>query len=248
MLAFQRILEGVSYANIALELDCSLKFLYRQFGTQRARARAPAKRSPLRLSPAEREEISRGLQQGASFRTLAARLGRSASTIGREVLSYGGRARYRAWRADERAVRGQRRPRQPKLARNPQLRSEVERLLTDLWSPQQISVHLRETYAGDPRMRMSHETIYQSLFVQGRGSLRKELTICLRTGRASRRAQGRSSTAGHIVGMILIRYRPAEVADRAVPGHWEGDLERHEAPYDLAVMKGHRLPFVAANG
>ena len=224
MLAFQRILEGVSYADIALELDCSLKFLYRQFGTQRDRAATPAKRSPLRLSPAEREEISRGLQQGASFRALAVRLGRSTSTISREVMANGGRRRYRAWRADERAVRRQRRPRQPKLASHQELRAEVERLLSDLWSPQQISAHLREAYAGDTSMRVSHETIYQALFVQGRGSLRKELTACLRTGRASRRSQGRSSTRGQLVGMIMISDRPADVADRAVPGHWEGDL------------------------
>jgi len=223
-LAFQRILEGVAYVDIAKELNCSLKFLYRQFGTQRDRAAAPAPRSPLRLSPAEREEISRGLQAGATFRALAARLGRATSTISREVMGNGGRLRYRAWRADERAVRRQRRPRKPKLARNERLRREVEALLSDLWSPQQISAHLREAYAEDATMRVSHETIYQALFVQGRGSLRKELTACLRTGRASRRSQGRSSARGQIAGMVMISDRPAEAEDRAVPGHWEGDL------------------------
>ena len=135
-LAFQRILEGVSYVDIASELNCSLKFLYRQFGTQRERASAPAKRSSLRLSAAEREEISRGLQQRATFRALAARLGRATSTISREVMGNGGRWGYRAWRADERAVRRQRRPRLPKLARHERLRREVEALLTALWSPQ----------------------------------------------------------------------------------------------------------------
>jgi transposase, IS30 family len=223
-LAFERILAGVSYVDIASELNCSLKFLYRQFGTQRERASAPAKRSPLRLSPSEREEISRGLQEGASYRALAARLGRAASTVSREVMGNGGRLRYRAWRADDRAVRRQRRPRLPKLARHAGLRREVEALLTDLWSPQQISAHLQAAYADDVTMRVSHETIYRALFVQGRGSLRKELTACLRTGRASRRTQGRSSARGQIAGMIMISDRPAEAEDRAVPGHWEGDL------------------------
>ena len=153
MLAFQRILEGVSYVDIAAELDCSLKFLYREFGTQRDRAAKPVKRSSLRLSAAEREEISRGLQQGASFRALALLLGRSVSTISCEVMSNGGRVRYRAWRADDRAVRHQRRPRAPKLVRYPQLRAPVERLLPSLWSPQQINLHLSATYAEDVTMR-----------------------------------------------------------------------------------------------
>ena len=224
MLAYQRILEGISYVDIAEELDCSLKFLYRQFGTQRDRAAAPAKRSALRLSADEREAVSRGLVAGASFRALAQRLNRAPSTISREVMANGGRAAYRAWRADERAVRAQRRPRALKLAINEPLRRKIEELLTDLWSPQQISDHLKRAYAGDETMRVSHETIYQALYIQGRGSLRRELTACLRTGRASRRAQGRTKTQGQIQGMIMISERPAEVEDRAVPGHWEGDL------------------------
>lgn len=114
------------------------------------------------------------------------------------------------------------RPRDPKLARNDRLRKVVEDLLSDLWSPQQISAHLRRAYPDDEAMRISHETIYQALFVQGRGSLRNELTACLRSGRASRRPQGRTLTHGKIQAMIMISERPAEVEDRAVPGHWEG--------------------------
>ena len=132
MLAYLRILEGVSYVDIAQELDCSLKFLYRQFGTQRERAAAPAKRSPLRLSAQEREELSRGLHVGDSFRALARRLQRAPSTVSREVMANGGRAGYRAWRADERAVRSQRRPRALNLASSLGLRREVEERLTDL--------------------------------------------------------------------------------------------------------------------
>lgn len=208
-LAYQRILEGRSYVEIAAELDCSLNFLYRQFGPQKERAKREPVRSPLRLAPAEREEISRSLQAGASFRALAARLGRSLSTIFREVNANGGRDKYRAWSADERAVRRMVRPRAPKQARSARLRSEVERLLTELWSPQQISAHLTRAYPDDEAMRISHETIYQALFVQGRGALRKELTACLRTGRASRRVQGRVSAQGYIQGMVMISERPA---------------------------------------
>jgi len=220
-LAYKRILEERSYPEIADELNCSLKFLYRHFGTQKDRARRTSVRSPLRLSAAEREEISRALKQGTSLRTIASRLGRTPSTISREVGANGGRATYRAWRADERAVRRLARPRDPKLARDARLRKEVEDLLSDLWSPQQISAHLRRAYPDDEAMRISYETIYQALFVQGRGGLRKELTACLRSGRAGRRSHGRTVTQGKIQGMVMISERPAEVEDRAVPGHWE---------------------------
>jgi transposase, IS30 family len=224
LLAYKHILDGKAYVEIADELDCSLKFLYRQFGAQRDRVIMTRERSLLRLSIGEREEISRGLGEGASLRTIAALLGRAASTISREVLANGGRRNYRAWCAEDRAGQQQRRPRLPKLAANGRLLLEVEELLTDLWSPQQISQHLQRAYANDATMRVSHETIYQALFVQGRGSLRKELTACLRYGRTSRRPQGRSNAGNSITAMVMISDRPAEVEDRAVPGHWEGDL------------------------
>ena len=118
LFAYGRILQGATYVEIAEELDCSLQFLYRLFGTQRDRRLVPGRRSPLRLSIDQREEISRGLQEGASFTMIAAKLGRAVSTISREVMVNGGRVKYRAWRADERAVRLQYRPRPPKLARH----------------------------------------------------------------------------------------------------------------------------------
>jgi IS30 family transposase len=181
-------------------------------------------RSPLRLSLSEREEISRGLLAGDSRRVIATRLGRSPSTVAREVAAAGGRNPYRAWRGDERARRRARRPKSAKLAASPRLRREVQRLLGLRWSPQQIAARLVIDHPEDPEMRVSHETIYQSLFVQGRGALRKELARCLRTGRAQRRPQHRANGSGQLLNMVLISERPAEVEDRAVPGHWEGDL------------------------
>jgi transposase, IS30 family len=179
------------------------------------------------LSLAEREEISRGLAAGLSIRAIADGLGRSASTVCRDVNANGGRAKYRALPADRGAQRRALRPKRAKLAQCRRLRSVVERKLEARWSPQQISGWLAERYPNDPEMRVSHETIYQSLFVQGRGALRKELHACLRTGRAMRRAKAYTKGGvgqGQIRNMVMISERPAEVADRAVPGHWEGDL------------------------
>ena len=184
----------------------------------------PTRRSLLRLSSAEREEISRGLRAGEPLRRIAAQLGRAPSTVSREVRANGGRRRYRAVPAEARAARCARRPRPAKLACNRRLRQAVERLLLDLWSPQQIAWQLRHDHPDDPEMWVSHETIYQSLFVQGRGALRAELYRCLRTGRARRRPAGRRKSFGDIADMILLSERPAEIEDRAVPGHWEGDL------------------------
>jgi len=184
----------------------------------------PTVRSALRLSSAEREEISRGLRAGESLRRIALGLGRAPSTVSREVAANGGRRRYRGYLAEERAVRRGRRPRPARLARNHRLRRAVERLLVARWSPQQIAWQLRHDHPDDQEMWVSHETIYQSLFVQGRGALRAELTRCLRTGRARRRPAGRARPSGELRDMVLLSERPAEVDDRAVPGHWEGDL------------------------
>jgi len=180
-------------------------------------------RSSVRLSSAEREEISRGLRAGESLRMIARHLGRAGSSVSREVAAGGGRRRYRAWRAEAGATRRARRPRPAKLACRPRLRQAVELLLEARWSPEQISRRLRHDHPDDPEMWVSHETIYQSLFVQGRGALRAELARCLRTGRARRRPHGRVAHA-RIADMVLLSERPAEVEDRAVPGHWEGDL------------------------
>ena len=180
---------------------------------------------PLRLSFGEREEISRGLAVGDSMRCIAHRLGRSSSTVSREVAANGGLQRYRAAVAHRASRHRGRRPKPAKLATNPRLSEVVEEKLGLWWSPLQISRWLESAYPDDEEMRVSHETIYQSLFIQGKGTLRKELWRCLRTGRAVRRPQGRpASTKGQIRDMVMISERPAEVEDRAVPGHWEGDL------------------------
>jgi IS30 family transposase len=182
-------------------------------------------RSPLRLSMPEREEIRVGLECGDSFRTIAAALGRAASTVSREVNSNGGRDKYRGCVADRQAHRLARRPKVAKLAGCVRLREVVEAGLAQKWSPQQIQARLVEEFPDDEEMRVSHETIYQSLFVQSRGALRKELTACLRSGRTRRRPLSRAvERRGRIPDMVMISERPAEADDRAVPGHWEGDL------------------------
>jgi IS30 family transposase len=177
---------------------------------------------PGRLVLAEREEISLGVGRGDTFSAIAARLGRSASTVSREVAANGGRGEYRAWRAHARAHQQAARPKTAKLA-CPRLAAQVTEWLQKWWSPEEIARRLRAEFPHDPMMWVSHETIYQSLFVQGRGELRRELTRCLRSGRASRRPQGRAARE-RIADMVMISERPAEAADRAVPGHWEGDL------------------------
>jgi IS30 family transposase len=173
---------------------------------------------------AEREEISRGLLAGESCRVIATRLGRAPSTITREVATNGTHHHYRAWRADDRAASRRARPKPSKLVACARLRREVERGLQRRWSPQQIAARLVVDFPEDPAMRVSHETIYQSLFVQGRGALRHDLTRYLRSGRTQRRPHGRVPGTGRLKDMILISARPSEVKDRAVPGHWEGDL------------------------
>ena len=181
--------------------------------------------SPVRLSLGEREEISRGLASGESMRSIGGRLGRAPSTVSREVAVNGGRHGYRATTAHRVSRQRAHRPKPAKLASNHQLREVVEAKLGLWWSPVQISDWLVDAYPDNQEMRVSHETIYQSLFIQGKGSLRKELWRCLRSGRATRRPQGRpASTKGQIRDMVMISERPAEIEDRAVPGHWEGDL------------------------
>ena len=180
---------GVPVKRIARHLgrrNSSLRKFIADAGGRRPSAR---QRCELRLSLAEREEISRGLAGGSSIRRIAAQIGRAPSTVGREVNANGGRSKYRALPADRAAQRRALRPKRAKLASCPRLRGVVERKLTELWSPQQISRWLAEQYPNDPEMRVSHETIYQSLFVQSRGALRRELHACLRTGRAMRRAK-----------------------------------------------------------
>jgi IS30 family transposase len=173
---------------------------------------------------ADREEIRVGIVAGETFTSIAGRLGRAVSTISREVGANSGRDHYRAVQAHRRAARCARRPKVSKLAASPKLRRKVEDALLELWSPEQIAQQLRLDHPGDPMMQVSHETIYQSLFVQGRGALKKELVKCLRSGRVQRLPRHRKEHRGKISAMVMISERPPEVADRAVPGHWEGDL------------------------
>jgi len=191
------------------------------------RPRVVRARPPLRLSLDEREAISRGLAARKSFTMIAAELGRAVTTITREVARNSGPNGYRAVRADRLAVARTARPRAGKLADHPALRAVVEDKLTLCWSPRQISRHLEGSYPHDPTMRVSHETIYTSLFVQAKGVLRPELTGQLRTRRVRRRPQRRMSLASRrnrIPNMRGIGERPVEVLDRSVAGHWEGDL------------------------
>ena len=217
--------DGRSVREIAAALGCSartVKRVTRGPGLRESR-RIVWSPGPSRLSLAEREEISRGLVAGDSLRAIAARIGRVPSTVSREVMANGGCARYRAVGAHHVAYARSRRPKRAKLAAGPLL-DRVEAWLEQWWSPGQIARRLRREYPHDEAMRVSHETIYQSLFVQGRGELRRELSRCLRTGRAQRRPRAGQERRGRIPDMVLISDRPAEVEDRAVPGHWEGDL------------------------
>lgn len=179
-----------------------------------------------RLSLADRSEIYAGVARGDSGAAIARGLGKHPSTVTRELAANGGREGYRPLAAHRRALRAARRPQLRKLETNRRLWRYVVAKLRLLWSPEQIARRLIEEFPDDPEMRVSHETIYMTLYVQGRGELRKELARCLRTGRAVRRSRDRRETnpPGKIPGMVNISERPAEVEDRAVPGHWEGDL------------------------
>ena len=199
------------------------------------------------LSLAEREEISRGLAKGVSLRMVAVQLNRAPSTVSREVARHGGRHRYRAARADERAWDRARRPKPCKLAAVPRLGELVAAKLAQEWSPEQISGWLARTYPGEQALQVSTETIYRSLFVQARGVLRKELTAHLRTRRTMRRSR-HATTRGQgragITDAISIRERPAEAEDRAVPGHWEGDLLAGAANTHIATLVERQSRYV----
>jgi IS30 family transposase len=216
--------EGASAEQAGRVVGCSGRTVQRLFAQAKVKSRRIGQ-CDLRLSFEEREQISRGLAAGASFRSIAKGLGRSASTVSREVKVNAGRRRYRALRAHQRAIGCSARPKTGKLSRDLRLRDEVEAGLIVRWSPRQISARLKIDHPDDLEMRISPETIYQALYVQTRGELRRQLTANLRQQRTSRRARGgQIGQRGRIKDMICISERPAEVEDRAVPGHWEGDL------------------------
>ena len=217
--------EGESLSAIARHVGRGAETIRRYVlltGGVRPRPRTKSRRE---LTVVEREEISRGLAAKHSCHAIARRIRRAPSSVSREVARNGGRVGYRATEAEQAALRRSRRPKASKLVLCPRLRVEVEARLSLRWSPQQISAFLKVEYAQDPDMQISHETIYLSLFVQSRGALRQELARHLRTRRLVRQTKKQlSSGRGQIVDKVMISERPAEAADRAVPGHWEGDL------------------------
>ena len=250
---FDRWQRGESSGGIARALNrgSNVYMLLARHGGIRPRTRC---RSARALTGAEREEISRGIASGQSLRLIARILNRSPSTLSRELRRNGGRTRYRAAEADKQAWKRARRPKRCRLVCRPRLRQLVEEKLREAWAPQQITGWLKRTYPGDEFYQVSHETIYRSLFIQARGAFKKELTRYLRskrTIRRSRHATRKGRGGGQIQDLISIRERPATVEDRAVPGHWEGDLlagsnnshivtlvERHSRYVMLAKLAG----------
>jgi IS30 family transposase len=229
---------GNSLRAVARAVGCGEQQLRRFVWSTGGVRPAPRRRAARCLSVAEREEISRALSRGDSCRQIGVALGRSHSTVSREVKRNGGRVRYRALNADRDAWRRARRPKLSKLATSPMLRAVVEQKLELRWSPQQIAAWLSRTYPECEAMRISHETIYLSLFVQSRGALRRELTAQLRRGHTTRRPHGcpLPQGRGQIKNKLMISERPAEAEDRAVPGHWEGDLLLGKLPSAIVTL------------
>ncbi len=244
---------GESLHSIGLAFDRGHSSVFGQLAPTGGIRPPPRQRSRLALTLSEREEISRGVASNLSLRAIAVQLGRSPSTISREINRNGGLKCYRANQADQTAWDRAHRPKQCKLAGNPMLRHIVARKLRLNWSPEQIAGWLKRTYPRNEHNQVSHETIYRSLFIQARGVLKKELQQYLRTRRAIRRSKHASlkrDGLGQITNAVSIRERPASVEDRAIPGHWEGDLiagsnnsyiatlvERHSRYVMLAKVK-----------
>lgn len=237
---------GESIAETSAALGRHLSSLHDVIVARGGVAPVPRKRAERALSLAEREEISRGLSAGESGRQIALRLGRAPSTVSREIARNQGRVRYRATRADRHAWLRAKRPKICRLATHPPLRRVVAQKLRLRWSPQQISGWLRQSFANDPSMQLSHETIYRSLFIQARGVLKKELLEHLRTHRQRRRAAlgAKRPRSGPIADAVSIRERPASVEDRAVPGHWEGDLLMGSEQSHIATLVERHSRFV----
>ena len=219
--------QGLSEAEIGRRLGSPRATVSRYLARIGGIRPRPRRRAARCLALNEREEISRGIASGHSARAIARTLGRSHTTIAREIKRCGGRRRYRAHAAEREASRRARRPRPTKLQLCPQLRRLVSERLRADHSPEQIAGWLKIQYPDNEAMRVSHETIYRALYVQARGTLKRELTRHLRTRQQRRFARAQSSKGqrqGKIAAMVMISERPPEVADRAVPGHWEGDL------------------------
>lgn len=252
---------GEALVEISRGLGRPAPTVYQELCRRGGFAPRPRRRAAQQLRAGEREEISRGLARASSLRQIARLLGRAPSTVSREVRRHGGGPSYRAAAAEAQAWVRARRPKPCKLALHPRLRALVARQLSSNWSPQQISGWLRRRYRGRPSMQVSHETIYRSLFIQARGVLKRELLRHLRAGHRYRLRRGtrrRMLAPEPIPAAVSIRERPAEAADRAVPGHWEGDLitgrhnshiatlvERHARYLLLVKVTDRRAPLVA---
>lgn len=209
--------------------------------------RSPRRRCERQLVLAEREAISRGLAAGQSMRAMAVALGRNVSTVSREIARNGGRGSYRAVAAEAAAWRRAVRPKRCKLSRCARLRRIVAGKLSLQWSPEQVSNWLLRTYPDDESLRVSHETIYRTLYLQARGALKKELMAHLRSHRLmrrSRQASNKGQPRGHIIDSVSISERPPEVEDRAIPGHWEGDLLSGSKNTHIATMVERQSRFV----
>jgi IS30 family transposase len=242
----ERSRAGVPSRQIAREMGKAYRTVHDHVDRLRRRPPRARVRSGRQLCLAEREEVSRALAEGRSVRAIAVELGRSPSTVCREIARNGGPVRYRAGLAEQRAWRQGRRPKATKLAVRHGLRAAVEDRLGLQWSPQQIARWLPTQFPGRAEMRVSHETIYMSLFVQGRGGLRKELAHELRRGHVNRRPRGYSpmNGQGQLRDTIHICERPAEADDRAVPGHWEGDLLLGTSKTCIATLVERHSRFV----
>jgi IS30 family transposase len=244
---WQRWKRGESFGDIARALDRVPATIYCTIRRQGGIAPPERRRSRLALTLPEREEISRGIAAGRSARRIAVCLGGAPSTITREIDRYGGRSRYRAAEADERAWEDARRPQTCKLACDRALSQLVATKLAEDWSPEQIAGWLKAEFPADQTMRVSHETIYLTLFIQARGALKRELVAHLRRKRSIRRPKSskrENRGQGQIVGAVSIRERPAEAEDRAIPGHWEGDLISGAANTYLATLVERHSRFV----
>ena len=244
---WERWKQGESVSEIGRALDRAPGTIHTTIRHYGGVAPPERRRSRLALTLQEREEISRGIAAGDSARGIAGRLRRSPSTVTRELDRHGGRRRYRAAEADRRAWERARRPQRCKLARTPALRDLVARKLEQEWSPEQIAAWLKTAFPRDQTMRVSHETIYLTLFVQARGALKRELVEHLRRARSLRRpctTKRGNRGQGQIVDAVSIRERPAEAEDRAIPGHWEGDLLAGSCNSHVATLVERHSRFV----
>jgi IS30 family transposase len=244
---WERWRSGQCVADIARALDRRNKSgVYRVLALNGGIAPVPRRRAAVALGLEEREEISRGIAAGRSIRLIAQGLKRSPSTVSREIRRNGGCSAYRASQADTLAWQRALRPKPCRLARHGELRWRVTQKLALQWSPEQVSGWLKRQFPADQGMQVSYETIYRSLFIQTRGVLKKELMAHLRKARQMRQAQGGTTKSGlgQIVDMVSIRERPAEVEDRAVPGHWEGDLLSGANNTHIATLVERHTRFV----